>query len=113
MWNPKDDDNKIKPYHGQRFIDIESCFTFYIEYGRKGGFDVRKSTQIVRNNIIVTKYIVCSMNHETLMSKNSDANSESSYASTTIGVKVKKKKREGQSQKNMTATQRLSSSTQV
>ncbi|KAK1368276.1 hypothetical protein POM88_034368 [Heracleum sosnowskyi] len=36
LWNPKVVDPKFKPYSGQRFNDIESCFQFYIEYGLQG-----------------------------------------------------------------------------
>ncbi|XP_074376897.1 protein FAR1-RELATED SEQUENCE 5-like [Apium graveolens] len=59
VWNPKVLDHSFKPYVGQRFKDIESCSSFYTEYGVQGGFNVRKSTQKVKNKIVVTKYLVC------------------------------------------------------
>nr|XP_017217052.1 PREDICTED: protein FAR1-RELATED SEQUENCE 5-like [Daucus carota subsp. sativus] len=56
----KVDENKVEPYSGQIFRDIETCFKFYAEYGRQGGFDIRKSSQKVRDGIVVYKYFVCS-----------------------------------------------------
>lgn len=94
LWNPKVTDNRFKPYYGQRFDDIESCFVFYTEYGRQGGFNVRKSTQHTKNNKIVLKYIVCSKAgyHETSMSKFCDAKSESSHTSSASGVQVRRRR---------------------
>lgn len=91
LWIPKVFDDKVIPYPGLQFTDIESCFQFYTEYGRQGGFEVRKSTQKVRQGIIVTKYIVCSKagHHETSMSKNLAAKSDSSHSSSTIDVQLK------------------------
>ncbi|KAK1396793.1 hypothetical protein POM88_006656 [Heracleum sosnowskyi] len=57
IWKPKVSDPNLKPYSGQWFKDIESCFQFYTQYGLQGGFNVRKSTQKVKNKKIVTKYI--------------------------------------------------------
>ncbi|XP_063941446.1 protein FAR1-RELATED SEQUENCE 5-like [Daucus carota subsp. sativus] len=92
---PKVDDNKVKPYSGQIFRDIETCFKFYAEYGRQGGFDIRKSSQKVRDGIVVYKYFVCSKggDHETSMSKNSDSNSDLSLVSSTAGVDVRRRRR--------------------
>nr|XP_017239718.1 PREDICTED: protein FAR1-RELATED SEQUENCE 5-like [Daucus carota subsp. sativus] len=94
VWNPKVSDDKLKPYPGQLFKDIESAFKFYTDYGRDGGFEVRKSTQKVRNGIIVTKYIICSKggHHDTSMTKDVDVNSESSHASTSVQLQVKRRK---------------------
>ncbi|KAK1399782.1 hypothetical protein POM88_009645 [Heracleum sosnowskyi] len=41
LWNPKVADPKLKPYSGQQFKDIESCFQFYTQYGLQGGFNVQ------------------------------------------------------------------------
>lgn len=94
LWNPKVTDNKFKPYSGQLFTDIEACFDFYTEYGRQGGFNVRKSTQKIKNEIIVTKYIVCSKagHHETSMSKLSNATSESSHTTSAFDVQVRRRR---------------------
>ncbi|KAK1402887.1 hypothetical protein POM88_002492 [Heracleum sosnowskyi] len=97
LWNPKVADPKLKPYSGKRFKDIKSCFQLYIQYGLQGGFNVRKSTQKVKNKIIVTKYIVCSHggSHETSMSKlkkhSDDAMSESSHTSSAVGDQVRRR----------------------
>ncbi|KAK1389216.1 hypothetical protein POM88_017394 [Heracleum sosnowskyi] len=97
LWNPKVADPNLKPYSGQRFKDIESCFQLYTQYGLQGGFKFRKSTQKVKNGKIVTKYIVCSYggHHETSMSKLSkhidDAMSESSHTSSVVGDQVRRR----------------------
>lgn len=85
----------MKPYSGQIFRDIETCFKFYAEYGRQGGFDIRKSSQKVRDGIVVYKYFLCSKggNHETSMSKESDSNSDMSLVSSTAGVDVRRRRR--------------------
>ncbi|KAK1355650.1 hypothetical protein POM88_048906 [Heracleum sosnowskyi] len=40
LWKPKVSDPNLKPYSGQWFKDIESCFQFYTQYGLQGGFNV-------------------------------------------------------------------------
>ncbi|XP_063941429.1 protein FAR1-RELATED SEQUENCE 5-like [Daucus carota subsp. sativus] len=94
LWIPKVDDNKVKPYSGQIFRDTETCFKFYAEYGRQGGFDILKSSQKVRDDIVVYKYFICSKggNHETSMSKDSDSNSDLSLVSSTAGVDVRRRR---------------------
>ncbi|KAK1354970.1 hypothetical protein POM88_048226 [Heracleum sosnowskyi] len=97
LWKPKVSDPKLKPYSGQWFKDIESCFQFYTQYGLQGGFNVRKSTQKVKNKKIVTKYIIClhGGHHETSISKLSkhsdDAMSESSHTSSVVGDQVRRR----------------------
>ncbi|XP_074351998.1 protein FAR1-RELATED SEQUENCE 5-like [Apium graveolens] len=93
VWNPKVLDHSFKPYAGQRFKDIESCFSFYTEYGVQGGFNVRKSTQKVKNKIVVTKYLVCQKagHYDTSGPKDSRGTSESSHTSGNIGEEVKRR----------------------
>ncbi|KAK1382817.1 hypothetical protein POM88_020552 [Heracleum sosnowskyi] len=75
------------------------CFSseLYTQFGLQGGFNVRKSTQKVKNEKIVIKYIVCSHGgcHETSMSKLSkhsdDAMSESSHTSSVVGDQVRRR----------------------
>ncbi|KAL8098131.1 putative protein FAR1-RELATED SEQUENCE 10 [Apium graveolens] len=69
VWNPKVPDLKLKPYIGQRFKDIDSCFDFYTKYGRQGKAGY----------------------HETGKIKESDSKSESSHASNTIGNQIRKR----------------------
>ncbi|XP_074376898.1 protein FAR-RED IMPAIRED RESPONSE 1-like [Apium graveolens] len=93
IWNPKVLDHSFKPYAGQRFKDIESCFSFYTEYGVQGGFNVRKSTQKVKNKIVVTKYLVCQKagHYDTSGPKDSGGTSESSHTSGNIGEEIKRR----------------------
>ncbi|XP_074376755.1 protein FAR1-RELATED SEQUENCE 1-like [Apium graveolens] len=93
VWNPKVLDHIFKPYVGQRFKDIESCFSFYTEYGVQGGFNIRKSTQKVKNKIVVTKYLVCQKagHYDTSGPKDSGGTSESSHTSGNIGEEVKRR----------------------
>ncbi|XP_074352631.1 protein FAR1-RELATED SEQUENCE 5-like [Apium graveolens] len=87
------EDHSFKPYAGQRFKDIESCFSFYTEYGVQGGFNVRKSTQKVKNKIVVTKYLVCQKagHYDPSGPKDSGGTSESSHTSGNIGEEVKRR----------------------
>ncbi|XP_074378349.1 protein FAR1-RELATED SEQUENCE 5-like [Apium graveolens] len=93
VWNPKVPDLKLKPYIGWRFKDIDSCFDFYTEHGRHGGFNVRKSSHKVRNRIVVSKYLVCQKvgYHETSKIKEYDSKSESSHASNIVGNQIRKR----------------------
>ncbi|KAL8147546.1 hypothetical protein AgCh_005031 [Apium graveolens] len=93
VWNPKVADIKVKPYAGQRFKNIDSCFDFYTEYGREDGFNVRKSSHKVRNGIIMTKYLVCQKEgtHETVMSKHSDSKIETSHSSSSVGMEIRRR----------------------
>lgn len=95
LWMPKILDNNMKPYSGQRFLDLEAACNFYAEYGRLAGFDVRRETQRVRNGIVVHKYVVCSKSgsHESSISANSDNNSESSHVSSSVGCTVIKRRK--------------------
>ncbi|KAL8126005.1 hypothetical protein AgCh_013339 [Apium graveolens] len=94
VWIPKVANIKVKPYAGQRFKDIDSCFNFYTEYGRQSGFNVRKSSHKVRNDIIMTKYLVYQKEgtHETVMSKDSASKTESSHSSSTVSKEVRRRK---------------------
>lgn len=54
-------DTSVKPYIGQWFNDYDTALSFYKEYGRLVGFDIRKSTtKHSRGGNIDEKYIVCS-----------------------------------------------------
>ncbi|XP_074346818.1 protein FAR1-RELATED SEQUENCE 5-like [Apium graveolens] len=93
VWNPKVADIKVKPYAAQCFKDIDSCFNFYTEYGRQGGFNVRKSSHKVSNGIIVPKYLVCQKEgtHETVMSKDPASKTKSSHSSSTVSKEVRRR----------------------
>lgn len=50
-----------KPFKGLQFVSLEHAFNFYKEYGRKGGFDVRRGGQYKKNSVShpTIKYFVC------------------------------------------------------
>ena len=59
VWIPSCDD-VYKPRTNQHFQTLEDAFIFYREYGRQGGFDVRKSGQKSnRSGNVVSKKIMC------------------------------------------------------
>ncbi|GER43969.1 FAR1-related sequence 7 [Striga asiatica] len=59
-WIP-DCDNTIKPYHGQRFRELHEAVSFYKNYARTVGFNVRNNTLVkARDKTVLWKYVVCS-----------------------------------------------------
>ncbi|KAK1358881.1 hypothetical protein POM88_043355 [Heracleum sosnowskyi] len=58
-WTPNCDD-KHKPHTNTYFLTLKEAFTFYVDYGRICGFDVRKSTKKsdARGNRLA-KYMLC------------------------------------------------------
>ncbi|KAK1363406.1 hypothetical protein POM88_038967 [Heracleum sosnowskyi] len=58
-WTPNCDD-KYKPQTNTYIPTLEEAFTFYVDYGRICGFDVRKSTKKsdARGNLLA-KYMLC------------------------------------------------------
>ncbi|KAK1393143.1 hypothetical protein POM88_012199 [Heracleum sosnowskyi] len=58
-WTPNCDD-KYKPQTNAYIPTLEESFTFYVDYGRIYGFDVRKSTKKsdARGNLLA-KYVLC------------------------------------------------------
>ena len=59
LWTPSCDEI-YKPRTSQHFPTLEDAFLFYREYGRQGGFDVRKSGQKSdRRGNVVSKVLQC------------------------------------------------------
>lgn len=58
-WVPNCDDS-YKPHVGQCFSSFETAFHFYEEYGRRCGFDVRRSTRKKSNKgDVLLRYYIC------------------------------------------------------
>lgn len=73
---------------------MKPLLVFYVKYARVAGFDVRRETQRVRNDIVVHKYVVCSKSgtHDTFMPVISDDSTESSHVSSSVGSKIIKRR---------------------
>nr|XP_017221431.1 PREDICTED: protein FAR1-RELATED SEQUENCE 5-like [Daucus carota subsp. sativus] len=60
FWTPNCD-KVFKPHTNQHFPTLEDAFSFYREYGRHCGFDVRKSTERTNSRgKLLAKYFQCS-----------------------------------------------------
>ncbi|XP_076896789.1 protein FAR1-RELATED SEQUENCE 5-like [Bidens hawaiensis] len=51
---------EFKPYVGAKFRTLDEVFVMYEEYAEKAGFCTRLGTTKKRNDIITTRYILCS-----------------------------------------------------
>jgi len=56
---PRVDENR-KPQLGIVFNTLEEAHSFYHEYAKLGGFDIRSSSTKFKNGILTTKAYVCS-----------------------------------------------------
>nr|GEU72386.1 protein FAR1-related sequence 5-like [Tanacetum cinerariifolium] len=78
-WEPNVDEPYL-PLEGKCFDTIEECVEFYSVYAKKGGFEVKKSTQKkTKSGLVKSKYVMCNrkgvpkeININTLDPQNSD-----------------------------------------
>ncbi|PWA75878.1 FAR1 DNA binding domain-containing protein [Artemisia annua] len=92
-----------KPVEGSQFVSIEQAYSFYVAYGKKGGFDVRKGGQYkaAGGKETTIKYFYCSREGLPVKGKSLDKNSnedmvedgESSNGSIKFGEFKNKQKR--------------------
>ncbi|PWA59003.1 FAR1 DNA binding domain-containing protein [Artemisia annua] len=86
-------DESIKPKLWTRFKSIDAAYESYKEYGKKGGFEVRKATQEKNRHEVSHKWIVCSKEGFLPEKKQQDTQASSENVASENGDGNKKKKR--------------------